>query len=148
MTPALRVRPAKGADLPWARRLLAAADLLDEGLEDQFPAAYVIVEGDGRPLGLAGLERYGGVGLLRSVAVDASGRGTGAGAALVADRLSRARDDGLAAVYLLTATAAEWFPRFGFRDISREQLPPELGAAPEVTGGCPASATVMRLALT
>jgi len=144
----LRTRPANAADLPWARRLLAAADLPDGGLEDQFPAAYVVLEDEGRPLGLAGLERYGASGLLRSVAVDAAARGSAAGRLLVADRLDRARADGLAAVYLLTTTAADWFPRFGFGVIRREELPPELGASPEVAGGCPATATVMRLALT
>ncbi|HSE27848.1 MAG TPA: arsenic resistance N-acetyltransferase ArsN2 [Gemmatimonadales bacterium] len=142
------MRPAAGADLPWARDLLAAAGLPPGGLEDQFPAAYVVLEGEGGPLGLAGLERYGAAGLLRSVAVAAGCRGTGAGAALVADRLARARADGLSAVYLLTTTAADWFPRFGFRGITRAELPAELGAAPEVAGGCPASAAVMRLALT
>jgi amino-acid N-acetyltransferase len=130
------------------RGLLAAAGLADEGLEDQFPAAYAVLEGDGRPLGLAGLERYGASGLLRSVAVATDSRGTGAGRLLVADRLGRARADGLAAVYLLTNTAADWFPRFGFGVITREELPPDLDAAPEVAGGCPATATVMRLALT
>jgi amino-acid N-acetyltransferase len=142
------VRPAEGADLPWARRLLAAAGLPEGGLEDQFPAAYVVLEGDDRLLGLAGLERHGGAGLLRSVAVDPDTRGSGAGRLLVADRLGRARVEGLAAVYLLTTTAAAWFPRFGFREIRREDLPADLDAAPEVAGGCPASATVMRLTLT
>jgi amino-acid N-acetyltransferase len=142
------VRRAEGSDLPRARRLLAAAGLADEGLEDQFPAAYVVLERDGRLLGLAGLERYGPAGLLRSVAVEPDTRGSGAGRLLVADRLGRARAEGLAAVYLLTTTAADWFPRFGFREIRREELPADLDAAPEVAGGCPATATVMRLTLT
>lgn len=148
MTGSLRPRPAYPADLPWARRLVAAAGLPEGGLEDQFPTAYAVLEEGGRPLGLAGLERYGTSGLLRSVAVDAGARGSGVGRLLVADRLARARAEGLAAVYLLTTTAGDWFPRFGFQVIRREDLPAELGAAPEVAGGCPATATVMRLALT
>lgn len=148
MTGSLRTRPANAADLPWARRLVTAAGLPEGGLEDQFPAAYVVIEDSGRPLGLAGLERYGAAGLLRSVAVDAGARGSGAGHLLMADRLDRARADGLAAVYLLTTSAAEWFPRFGFLVIRREELPAELGASPEVVGVCPATATVMRLVLT
>ena len=148
MSGSLRVRPASAADLPWARRLLAAADLPAEGLDDQFPAAFAVLEAEDRPVGLAGLERYGASGLLRSVAVDAGVRGSGAGRLLVADRLERARADGLAAVYLLTTTAADWFPRFGFRQIPREELPADLDSAPEVAGGCPATATVMRVVLT
>ncbi len=148
MTGSLRTRPANPADLSWARRLVTEAGLPDGGLEDQFPAAYVVLAGDDRPLGLAGLERYGSSGLLRSVALDAGARGAGAGRLLVSDRLDRARADGLAAVYLLTTTAADWFPRFGFQVIGRENLPTELGAAPEVAGGCPATATEMRLGLT
>lgn len=147
MTGPGRIRPATAADLGWARALLDSAGLPDGGLEDQFPGAYVVLEAAGRPAGLAGLERYGRSGLLRSVAVDPGTRGTGAGAALVAELLTRGRADGLAAMYLLTTTAADWFPRFGFRPISREELPAELAIAPEVAGGCPASAVVMRLVL-
>lgn len=142
-----RLRPASASDLSWARELVVAAGLPDGGLEDQFPGAYAVLEDGGRPVGLAGLERYGRSGLLRSVAVAAGQRGSGAGATLVADRLACGKADGLEAVYLLTTTAADWFPRFGFRSITRAELPADLAGAPEVAGGCPASAVVMRLPL-
>jgi amino-acid N-acetyltransferase len=141
------IRPAAAGELEWAAAFVAAAGLPADGLGDQFPGAYRILEADGQRVGLAGLERYGGSGLLRSVAVAEGWRGTGAGALLVADSLARAREAGLAAVYLLTTTADRWFPRFGFRAVARAALPGELAAAPEVAGGCPASATAMRLLL-
>ena len=147
MTGPARIRPAVPADLAWAKELLAVAGLPDGGLEDQFPAAYAVLEDGGRPVGLAGLERYGRWGLLRSVAVAPEGRGTGAGAALVSDRLARGRADGLEAVYLLTTTADRWFPRFGFAPVARAALPAELAGSPEVGGLCPDSAVVLRLAL-
>ena len=147
MSRTFRVRPALPSDLGWGRRLLGEAGLPDAGLPDQFPAAYAVLEEDGRPIGLAGLEHYGGAGLLRSVAIAPGVRGGGAGRVLVEDRLARARGSGIGAVYLLTTTAAEWFTRFGFSPISRTDIPPELGRAPEVAEGCPATATVMRLRL-
>ncbi|MCI0572486.1 MAG: hypothetical protein L0Y66_17160 [Myxococcaceae bacterium] len=47
-------------------------------------------------------------------------------------------------LYLLTTTAAESFPRFGFTHVDRSSLPPELHASEELRGACPASAVVMK----
>ena len=141
------VRPAELRDLAWARTLLAEASLSAEGLEDQFPRAYAVLEEDGKAVGLAGLERYGRFGLLRSVAVSARQRGSGGGSALVSDRLAAAGADGVESVFLLTTTADRWFPRFGFRAIERGSLPPEIAASPEATVVCPDSAAVLRLDL-
>ena len=90
MSRTFRVRPALPSDLGWGRRLLGEAGLPDAGLADQFPAAYAVLEEEGRPIGLAGLERYRGAGLLRSVAIAPEVRGGGAGRALVEDRLAEA----------------------------------------------------------
>jgi amino-acid N-acetyltransferase len=48
------------------------------------------------------------------------------------------------AVYLLTNTAAEYFPRFGFERITRADVPPAVQASIEFTSLCPYTATVMR----
>ncbi len=90
---------------------------------------------------------YGAFGLLRSVAVVPALRGGGVGRALVADRLAAARAMGLAAVYLLTTTAADYFRRLGFAPAPREEAPHNLAASPEFSGACPTSAKCMVLRL-
>ena len=65
-------------------------------------------------VGVAGIERYDDAGLLRSVAVDESLRGSGVGGMLVENRLQWAEENGITKLYLLTDTAAQWFPRYGF----------------------------------
>lgn len=47
-------------------------------------------------------------------------------------------------MYLLTTTAENYFPAFGFRPVDRSAVPTELMASPEFQGACPASAIVMR----
>jgi amino-acid N-acetyltransferase len=61
--------------------------------------------------------------------------------------LARARAEGLRRVALLTTTPASYFPRLGFRRVSRARVPAALKATEEFTGACPATATVMRLDL-
>jgi amino-acid N-acetyltransferase len=79
--------------------------------------------------------------------VDASYRGSGIGRELVLAALRLARSAGVPAVYLLTTTAEEYFPRFGFERIAREDVVPAVRASYEFTSACPSSATVMRLTL-
>lgn len=98
-------------------------------------------------LGMAGVEVYGRVGLFRSAAVRAEWRGRGVGAALTADRLGWARAARLTDLYLLTQTAAEYWPRFGFARTERDAAPAPLQKSAEWAGGCPASAVAMRLDL-
>ncbi len=101
-------------------------------------------ETSGAVLGVAGLERYGNVGLLRSVAVGDNLAGNGLGTALVRALLERAREGGVRDVFLLTTTAPDWFPRFGFTVARREELPEVLNASEELRGACPSSAVAMR----
>lgn len=146
------VRTASAADLPAVRELLGAAALPTADIEAQFGPAYAVaVSGDGHVIGAEGIEVYGGngspmYGLLRSAVVAASWRGRGVGEALTRNRLQWSRDEGLAAVFLLTTTAATWFPKFGFEEIGRSEVPAAVLAATEFVSACPASATVMRLA--
>jgi len=142
------VRAARPQDLAAVRRLLAACDLTRAGLEEQYPGGYAVAEGAGRVIGVAGLERYGELGLLRSVAVDYAWRGQGVGRALVEDRLERARAGGLKAVYLLTTDAADYFRSLGFTAVGRDSAPPPLAAAAEFAGACPATARLLVLPLT
>ena len=61
--------------------------------------------------------------------------------------LALARRQGITHVYLLTETAANFFPRFGFRPVDRSQVPPAVQNSIEFTSLCPASALAMELRL-
>jgi amino-acid N-acetyltransferase len=140
------VRPALANDWAAIERLLSERDLPTAGAREHLDAFVVAAEGP-VVVGCAGIERYGDVGLLRSVAVAEGLAGRGLGATLVTALLEQARGLGLRAVYLLTTTAAGYFPRFGFESIPRDGLPPSLSASEELRGACPASAVTMRLTL-
>ncbi len=141
------IRPARSGDLAAVRTLLAAADLPLDGLDEQFGDAYAVAECDGAVIGAEGIETYGDAGLLRSAVVDDQWRGKGVGDALTRDRLAWARAQGLRDVYLLTTTAANYFPRHGFVRVDRATAPSALQRSREFAEACPSTAVAMRLVL-
>jgi len=139
--------PARSEHLSATRRILASADLPVEGLEDQFGDGYRVVSVAGRIVGAGGIEVYGRYGLLRSVAVEDSQRGTGLGRRIVENRLDWAREHGLVAVYLLTTTAPDFFSHLGFRVVERDVFPLEVRQSREFVEVCPDSAVAMAIEL-
>ncbi|MGH7644462.1 MAG: arsenic resistance N-acetyltransferase ArsN2 [Gemmatimonadales bacterium] len=140
------ITPASAADLPAILDLLRAAQLPLDGLAEHVATTVTAREND-RLVGCAAVELYGESALLRSVAVDEAVRGTGLGRALTAAALDLARARGARTAYLLTTTAGGYFPRFGFRVISRGEVDPAVQRSVEFTTACPASALVMKLDL-
>jgi amino-acid N-acetyltransferase len=146
MTPT--IRPARAEDWPSIRALLEARALPIDGAEGHLGQFLVATNGATGPVaGVAGLERYGDVGLVRSVAVADDVAARGLGSALVQALVKSARELGIGALYLLTTTAAGWFPRFGFNVVRREDLPQTLGESAELRGACPSTAVAMQLRL-
>ncbi len=142
----LQIRPARRDDLAAVSALLTTAGLPVAGVAESF-GEFVVAEADGRQVAAAGLERHGDVGLLRSVVVDPAFRGAGLGASLTERILARAQQQRLKSVYLLTTTAADFFPRLGFHRIERAELPSAINESEELQGACPDTATVMVLEL-
>lgn len=136
------LRPALREDLAAVERLLTASSLPLDGVADALPAFVVAQAGDDI-VGVAGLEVCCDNALLRSVAVDPAWRSRGVGRALVARVISDAEARGIRGLYLLTTTAERYFPSFGFRQISRDEVPDDVRATAEFQGACPASAIVM-----
>jgi N-acetylglutamate synthase-like GNAT family acetyltransferase/DNA-binding MarR family transcriptional regulator len=137
------LRVAVDGDLEAVKELLAAEDLPVGGLEEFFGENYVIAQLHGRVVAAAGMEVYGHLGLIRSVIVAKTLRGTGLGQWLVIDRLRWAAGRQLSAVYLLTTTAADFFARLGFQTIEHDEVPAEVRGSSEFSTLCPDSATVM-----
>lgn len=136
------MRPATAADRDAIERLLVESDLTTHALPDWIDRFWV-AEQDGRIAGVAGIELYADGCLLRSVAVRPELRGTGLGRALVERALDSARESGARQAYLLTLTAERWFPRLGFREIARDEVPASMRESGEFKEACPASAIVM-----
>lgn len=143
--PAL-VRPARQGDLPDLLDLLKTSKLPTDGLADHL-ATTLVAQAEGTLVGCAAVEIYGTAGLLRSVAVDPARRGTGLGHRLTEAALELALARGVRSVYLLTTTAGDFFPRFGFKKIDRKEMDPALEPSAELRGACPASALAMRAEL-
>lgn len=136
------LRPMQPEDLGPVLALLRGANLPLQGVAER-PDAYIVAESTGEIAGVAGLERYGRQGLLRSVAVSPKWRGRGLGGALTEEILATAERERLEAVYLLTETAVDFFPRYGFRRIGPSEVAEGVQGSAEFTELCPASAVVM-----
>jgi amino-acid N-acetyltransferase len=137
---------AASEDLPRVLALLEQCGLPQAGLDTATPQ--ILVAWDEETLvGCAALEEYGTAALLRSVAVDPARRSHKVGSLLVQQLLDYAREHGIHELYLLTETAGDYFPRFGFRPIAREAVSPAIHQSIEWTSACPDSAQAMALEL-
>ncbi len=142
----ITLRPAAASDRPAVAELLRAAELPLDGV----PAGlehFIVATRGGEVVGAIGLEVYGDAALLRSAVVHPNLRGVGLGERLVDAVLGEARAQRIQDVTLLTTTAMDWFPRFGFTRINRADVNPALLVSEELRGACPATAVVMRRAL-
>lgn len=140
------IEQADESDLPALLNLLADSGLPQAGISDHLATALVARIGQD-VIGSAALEVYGGLALLRSVAVKQAYQGQGLGQRLTQAALNLARQQGITHVYLLTETASRFFPRFGFRPIERSHAPVAVQQSIEFTSACPDSALAMEVNL-
>ena len=136
------LRPARIDDLASISRLLSDSHLPLDGVADALPD-FAVAESEGSLVGVAGLERCGRYALLRSVVVSEAWRSRRLGRALVERVIADADSRGVPSLYLLTTTAERYFPMFGFREITRGEVPDDVRETAEFQGACPASAVVM-----
>ncbi len=136
------IEPARPDDLPAIVSLLERGRLPRAEIERHLGA--VVVARDGaQVVGCAAVELYDTAGLLRSVAVHPDVRGQGLGVRMTEAALALARARGARTIYLLTETAAQFFPRFGFRSIPRDHVAPAVRQSVEFTTACPDTAQAM-----
>jgi amino-acid N-acetyltransferase len=140
------IERATAGDLPAVEALLGTAGLPLAGVAEAFGSGVVARDG-GRIVGCAAVELYGAAALVRSVAVDPRERGHGLGSELVAAVEALARVAGAREAYLLTETAEEWFPRFGYAAITRAEAAPAVGASVEFTSACTETCAAFRRSL-
>jgi amino-acid N-acetyltransferase len=146
MTPR-EIVPATPTDAGAVTGLLAQAALPTADLTAARMEEFLVVRGDGQLEGMVALEPYGTSGLLRSLVVAPSTRGTGLGTQLVAALEIRARGLGIKELWLLTTTAAAFFAKLGYRVTDRAGAPEAVRRSAEFTSLCPSSAVCMVKAL-
>ena len=139
-------RRADKTDLPAIKVFLAANERPIDGVADHLGQFWLAVRGE-QIIGSAGLETYGEVALLRSVAVLPEKRNQGIARALVARIVDEATCENVKALYLLTTHAQRYFEGLGFRSLARSDAPKALLASAEFQGACPDSAVLMGLSL-
>jgi len=135
-SPSVTLRQAEEADLTGALGLLRDADLPQEGVVEGWPR-FLLAEEEDRLVGVAGLELYPPVALLRSVV----------GSKLVWAQLERAKALGVERVYLLTVDAAAFFVRFGFVGLPWDEVDQAARGSVEFRGACPDTVQAMTLGL-
>ena len=137
------VEPVDSDDQPKVEALLKQVNLPIEGVCDQFQNYFKIQGESDKIIGCVGVEVYGNMGLLRSVAIHPDFQRKGLGKKLVegAEEFSKTR--ALKKIYLLTEGAEEFFSRLGYKTIPREQADPSVQQSLEFTTVCKDSGTCM-----
>jgi amino-acid N-acetyltransferase len=140
----ITIERARSLDLTEILNLLTQSGLPQDGVSDHIASA-LVARSNQAVVGCAALELYGQAALLRSVAVAKKFKGKGLGKQLTREILNLGKEKGVSHFYLLTETAGEYFPKFGFQPIDRSKVPYLVQNSVEFTSACPASALAMTL---
>lgn len=142
----IRIEPATAADLPTIEHLLQQAHLPVDGIRNILDST-VVARQHGNLVGSISLERCGDAGLIRSFVVAHGWRGRGVGKALGTALLQQAAVGGIRKVYLLTNTIREMATKYGFHEISRDEVPAAVRESVEFRLNCCDSAVAMERSL-
>ena len=121
--------------------LLAGVDLPVEDLTDKTMQNFMVArDKDNSIIGVVGIQMFQEDGLVRSLAVQPAYREKGLGSRLTREIESFARSNGIRTLYLLTMTAADFFSKFDYQVIQRDQAPESIQNTAEFKNLCPVSA--------
>ena len=95
-------------------------------------------------IGTGGLESFRDCALLRSISIKKDRQKKGFGKFIVGELERVAAQNGVNCLYLLTATAEDFFTKCGYEPIDREAVPIEIKNTTEFSSICPSTAKVMR----
>jgi amino-acid N-acetyltransferase len=140
------LRAAETADVPQIERIITEGKALCAGEPRQLDGV-LVADAGGQLVGVAGLELFGGDALLRAAFVRDEARLEEVGRVLVEGILTEGAMLAADSVYLITPASAEFFARFGFMRVSREELPSAVLRRALMTDRAPSSAAAMRLKL-
>jgi len=126
--------------------LLKISGLVIHDIDSCLKGFWVAFDGE-RLAGTVGIENYGKLGLLRSLAVAEDYRTQGIGQHLYDRAIRSAQEQDIKTLYLLTTTAEKYFEKRGFHPVARETVPQAIGQTEQFAHTCPDSAAVMKLEL-
>ena len=129
--------------IPSVTRLLQEVGLPTDDLPEGLPH-FIAAFDDSKLVGVAGVELYNTVGLLRSVAVSPDYQQQHIGSMLVLGIERQVTVLGIETLYLITTTAEEYFAGKGFRRVDRGTVPEEIANTQQFSVLCPSSSVVMR----
>ena len=141
----IRIRAPEAGDLAFARRLLQDEGLPVEDLGLDYLKLSATI--DGELAGVIGLEDFGELGLLRSLVVSSSARGSGLGRRLVDALEDSVRERGMRELWLLTIDADPFFEKLGYERVERDVAPDAIRGTQEFSSLCPGDAVVMKKTL-
>ena len=134
------------ADLKQIEQLLKEEGLCYEDISDH-EDDFVIVRNNDGIVGFYAIEKYPPYGLLRSVVVASSMRGSGVGQKLVEQAKWIAGEIGIRELFLLTESAPDFFEKLGFERTERKSAPPSIQETVEFKTFCPDSAVCMKYSI-
>ena len=139
----IEIRPAQASDLTVAMAWLSGEGLPTGDLTADHMDAFSVATQAGEPVGMIGYEKFGNVGLLRSLVVNEAGRGAGLGARLVTELELRARSEHIDELWLLTIDADPFFAQHGYVVAERDDAPNAIRNTAEFSTLCPGDAVLM-----
>lgn len=139
-------REARESDFQRIRKLLESCGLPSLDVDGRKQKMF-IAESDGRLVAVGGIEKYGDVALVRSIAVAPEYRKNGMASNIYHLIEEYAHDSEVVALYLMTESAGGFFQKHGFKEQERKRVPGLIKQTDQYSRLCPSSATVMFKAL-
>ncbi len=142
----MKYREAKESDIQCIRELLYSSGLPSSDLDGQAQKIF-IAESEGKLVATGGIESFGGIALIRSIAVVPEHRKIGIANSVYQLLEEYACNSGVEELYLITESAKEYFQKLGFSEQERKTVPCLIKQTSQFSKLCPSSATVMSKAL-
>jgi amino-acid N-acetyltransferase len=136
------IREATIEDLNKIKSLLNDASLPSVDIGNHLQN-FLVLETPTNLIGTIGMECYGDMALLRSLAIQESFRKKGYGKELYKALKAKLEKLKINYVYLLTETAEGFFSKEGFQKIAREDVPHSIKQTQEYSNLCPEGAVCM-----
>ncbi|MEI6638874.1 MAG: arsenic resistance N-acetyltransferase ArsN2 [Chlorobiaceae bacterium] len=131
------------AELDQILSLLAESGLPVSDISHDHCPLFFGIQSDFCLKAVIGLELFGSVGLIRSLAVSKDCRGQRVGRQLVDFAAYYAAERGVETVFLLTTTAAVFFQQLGYEQVARSDVPQAIRTTSQFSSLCPASSVVL-----
>ena len=142
----MKYREAEKSDIQSIRELICSSGLPSSDVDGKAQKIFV-AESDGKIVAVGGIEKLGGIALVRSIAVAPEYRKNGIASNIYQLLEEYASSSEVEELYLITESAKEYFQKLGFTEQERKTTPCLIQQTSQFSELCPSSATVMFKAL-